>query len=237
MADKEVELPEIESLDTPFKKRVALSAALLVVFGGLLAYGASVAGEHEQLLSAQADAATIEASSGYGAAYSQVATLTAGDAEARALGQQAALARERATLTGSEAYANEAEAYDASARSLSDLAAADVDKTHFDDLNRETTDRLLAPREGALRADARRETAADWGAKSDRYVLGITLLGVALALLGLSLTLSSRTRRLVVRPGRADRAVRRRAERARGQPEADHHPGRGRCRRWRRATG
>ncbi len=200
MAAKEIELPEIESLDTPFKKRVALSAALLVLLGGLLAYGASLAGEHEQQLSAQADAATIKASSGYGAAYSQIATMTAGDAEARSLGQQAALSRELANLTGSAAYTSEAEAYEASARSLSDLAAADEDKTHFDDVNRESTDRLLAPREDALRADARRETAADWGAKSDRYVLGITLLGVALALLGLSLTLSSRTRLLVVVP-------------------------------------
>ena len=37
----DIELPEIESLDTPFKKRVAIAAALLVLVGGLLALGAS----------------------------------------------------------------------------------------------------------------------------------------------------------------------------------------------------
>ncbi|WP_028650969.1 tetratricopeptide repeat protein [Nocardioides halotolerans] len=197
---KDVEIPEIERLDTPFKKRVALSAALLVLLGGILAYGASLAGEHEQELSAQADAATITASAGFGSAYSEVATLIAGDAEARSLSQRAELARVHASLTGSDAYAHRAEAYAASAQALADLAAADEADSHYADVNREVTNRLLEPREDALRADARRETAADWGAKADRYVLGITLLGVALALLGLGLTLSSRTRKLVVVP-------------------------------------
>ena len=198
--EAEIELPEIESLDTPFKKRVAITAALLVLFGGLLAFGASVASEREQELSADAQSATITASAGYGAAYGEIATMTAGDTEYRSLGQRAELARELASLTGSDAYTQEAEAYDLSAQALADLAAPDQDESHFADVNREVTDRLLEPREEALRADARRETAADWGAKADRYVLGITLLGVALALLGLSLTLSSRTRILVVVP-------------------------------------
>lgn len=196
----EHEVPEIEPLDTPFKKRVAVTAALLVLFGGLLAFAASAAGEQGRELTARADAATITASSGYGAAYSTIATLSAGDAQARTLRQQAELARVDASLTGSTGYTHEAEAYDGAAQALEDLAAAPDDGSHFADVNREATRELLAPREDALRADARRETAAAWDAKSDRYVLGITLLGVALALLGLSLTLSSRIRRLVVVP-------------------------------------
>ena len=200
IAEAAIELPEIESLDTPFKKRVAVTAALLVLFGGLLAFGASLASEREQELSADAQAATITATAGYGAAYSEIATLTAGDSEVRSLGQRAELARVLATLTGSDSYTHEAAAYDVSARALADLAAPDEDESHFADVNREVTDRLLEPRKDALRADAKRETAAAWGARTDRYVLGITLLGVALALLGLSLTLSSKTRRLVVVP-------------------------------------
>jgi len=200
VAEAETELPEIDRLDTPFKKRIAISAALLVLFGGLLAFGASLAGEQEQELSAEAQTATITASTGYGAAYGEIATLTAGDAGARSLGQRAELARVLATLTGSDAYTHEADAYDVSAQALADLGAPDEDESHFADVNREVTDLLVEPREDALRADAQRETAAAWGSKADRYVLGITLLGVALALLGLSLTLSSRTRRLVVVP-------------------------------------
>lgn len=196
----EHEVPEIEALDTPFKKRVAVTAALLVLLGGLLAYGASLSSEKGQELSARADAATITASSGYGAAYSTIATLTSGDAQARTLRQQAELARVHATLTGDPGYTQEAKAYDAAAASLEDLGAPDQEESHYADVNRETTDELLKPRESALHADALRETASAWDAKSDRYVLGITLLGVALALLGLSLTLSSRTRRLVAVP-------------------------------------
>jgi tetratricopeptide (TPR) repeat protein len=200
VAEAEIEVPELDRLDTPFKKRVAITAALLVLFGGLLAFGASIASEREQELSADAQSATITASAGYGAAYSKITTLTGGDTQVRSLDQRAELARVEATLTGSDAYTQEAAAYDVSAQALADLAVPDQDESHFADVNRETTDRLLEPREDALRADAKRETAADWGAKSDRYVLGITLLGVALALLGLSLTLSSKTRRLVVVP-------------------------------------
>ena len=200
VAEAEIELPEMDRLDTPFKKRVAVTAALLVLFGGLLAFGASLASEREQELSADAQSETITASAGYGAAYSEITTLTGGDTEVRSLDQRAELARVEATLTGSDTYAHEAQAYDVSAQALADLAVKKQDESHFADVNREVTDRLLEPREDALRADAKRETAADWGAKSDRYVLGITLLGVALALLGLSLTLSSKTRRLVVAP-------------------------------------
>jgi tetratricopeptide (TPR) repeat protein len=196
----EIELPEIDSLDTPFKKRVAITAAFLVLLGGLLALAASLASEQEQKLSSDAQAATIKASSGYGAAYSEIATLTASDAEARSLRQRAELARVAATLTGWDAYAQEAAALDLSVQGIADLAAPDEDESHFDDVNRETMNRLLEPRQDALRADAKRETAAAWGTKADRYVLGITLLGVALALLGLSLTLPQRTRRLVVLP-------------------------------------
>ena len=196
----EIELPEIDTLDTPFKKRVAITAAFLVLLGGVLALGASLAGEREQQLSLEAQAATIKASSGYGAAYSEIATVAAGDAEARSLRQRAELARVAAALTGSDAYLQEADAFDVSVQGIADLAVPDEDETHFDDVNRENTNRLLEPREDALRADAKRETAAAWGTKADRYVLGITLLGVALALLGLSLTLAPRTRRIVVLP-------------------------------------
>ena len=196
----EIELPEIDTLDTPFKKRVAITAAFLVLVGGLLALGASLASEREQQLSLEAQAATIKASSGYGAAYSEIAAVAAGDADARSLRQRAELARVAATLTGSDAYLQEADALDVSVQGIADLAVPDEDESHFDDVNRENTNRLLEPREDALRADAKRETAAAWGTKADRYVLGITLLGVALALLGLSLTLPPRTRRIVVLP-------------------------------------
>jgi tetratricopeptide (TPR) repeat protein len=196
----EIELPEIDSLDTPFKKRVAITAAFLVLLGGLLALAASLASEREQQLSLEAQAATIRASSGYGEAYSEIATLTAGDAEARSLRQRAELARVAATLTGWDGYAQEADAFDLAVQGIADLAVPDEDESHFDDVNRETMDRLLEPRKDALRADAKRETAGAWGTKADRYILGITLLGVALALLGLSLTLPQRTRRLVVLP-------------------------------------
>lgn len=200
MPEPEIELPEIDRLDTPFKKRVAISAALLVLLGGLLAFGASRAAERERTLSADAQAASIRASAGYGRAFSEISTLSGGDAEARSLLQRAELARVWSHLTGSPAYSQEADALATSAQSIAGLTAPDEDSTHWADINREATALLLAPREDALRADAERESATAWGAKADRYVLGITLLAVALSLLGLSLTLAAGTRALVVVP-------------------------------------
>jgi tetratricopeptide (TPR) repeat protein len=200
VAEAEIELPEIERLDTPFKKRVAISAALLVLLGGLLALGASRASEKERTLSADAQAASIKASAGYGRAYSEISKLAGSDAEARSLRQRAELARVWSNLTGSPSYTREADALDRSAQALTDLTAPDEDASHWADVNREATARLVEPRENALRADAMRESATAWGAKADRYVLGITLLAVALSLLGLSLTLAAGTRGLVVLP-------------------------------------
>ena len=59
--EAQIEIPEIEALDTTFKKVIACSAALLVLFGSLLALAASRASEHEQDLSARAQQASITA--------------------------------------------------------------------------------------------------------------------------------------------------------------------------------
>jgi tetratricopeptide (TPR) repeat protein len=177
-----------------------MAAALLVLVGGLLAFAASGASDNEQSYSSRAQAASITASAGYGEAYSEIARVASSDAEARTLQLRAEAARAAGALTGSAAYDRDAESWDQSAQALGDLLAPDVEGSHFDDVNQVTSDLLVGPRVNALRADAQRETAAAWGTKADRYVLGITLLAVALSLLGLSLTVTEGTRRLLVFP-------------------------------------
>ena len=44
MPPTELPLPEIEEVDTPYKRRLALAVALLALFGGLVAFAASDAG-------------------------------------------------------------------------------------------------------------------------------------------------------------------------------------------------
>ncbi|MGW1345869.1 tetratricopeptide repeat protein [Kribbella sp. NPDC002412] len=198
--EAQIELPDIDVLDTPFKKAIACSAALLVLLGSLLALAASRAGEHERNLSAHAQETSITSLAQYGAAYVEISKLAAGDGEVRSLRQRAELARFASSLTGTDTYTTAAQLWDKSSLALADLAVQETGSTHFEDVNRQASDRLLEPRVTALRADAERETATAWGTKSDRYVLGITLLAVALSLLGLSLTLAPGTRNLVVVP-------------------------------------
>lgn len=198
--EAQIEIPEIEVLDTTFKKVLACSAAFLVLFGSLLALAASRAGEQEQRLSAQAQKGSITALAEYGAAFAEISELAGSDAEARSLRQRAELARGAAALTGLQAYTTAANAWDKSSEALEDVAVEETDAAHFDDVNREAVERLVKPRVTSLTADAQRETATAWGAKADRYILGITLLAVALSLLGLSLTLARRIRILVVVP-------------------------------------
>jgi hypothetical protein len=66
--EAQIEIPEIDAVDTPFKKVIAFSAALLVLIGSLLALAASRASDHEEDLSAQASKASITALADYGAA-------------------------------------------------------------------------------------------------------------------------------------------------------------------------
>lgn len=198
--EAQIEVPDIEVLDTPFKKVLACSAAFLVLFGSLLALAASRAGEHEQKLSAQAQEASITALAEYGAAFAEISELAGSDAEARSLRQRAEAARAASSLTGLAAYTAAANEWDKSSRALTDLAIKDTDAIHYDDVSRDAVERLYQPRVTSLRADAQRETATAWSAKADRYILGITLLAVALSLLGLSLTLARRIRILVLVP-------------------------------------
>ncbi len=198
--EAQIEIPEIDAVDTPFKKVIAFSAALLVLIGSLLALAASRASEHEEDLSARAHKASISALADYGAAYVEISKLTGSDAEARSLLQRAELARVASSLTGSDAYTTAAQSWDKSAQALANLAVEETGAAHWDDVNLKATERLAGPRVTALQADAQRETATAWGAKADRYVLGITLLAVALSLLGLSLTLAEGIRNLAVVP-------------------------------------
>ncbi len=198
--EAQIEIPEIEVLDTPFKKVLACSAAFLVLFGSLLALAASRASENERRLSAEAQQASITALAGYGAAFAEISELAGSDAEARSLRQRAESARAASSLTGLAAYTAAANEWDKSSQALTDLAIKDTDAIHYDDVSRDAVERLYQPRVTSLRADAQRETATAWGAKADRYILGITLLAVALSLLGLSLTLARRIRILVLVP-------------------------------------
>ncbi len=200
VAESEIEVPEIDVLDTPFKKLIAGSAALLVLLGGVLALGASRASEQEARLSAAAQAASLRAFAGYGEAQLEMSRVAGSDTEARSLRQRVAQARSAASLTGSPAYANDVEAWERSAKRLGDLAVEETGAAHYEDVAEAQLRLLLEPRVEALRADALRESATAWGGKADRYVLGITLLAVALSLLGLSLTLVEGTRRLVIVP-------------------------------------
>jgi tetratricopeptide (TPR) repeat protein len=204
--EAELELPEIEELDTPFKRWLALVAAALVLMGGVLALGASSASDHQQQLAAQAQELAITSSTAYGETFSKIAEVTGGDAEAHTLLQRSALARVDAALTGVPDYRTQAASWQQSARALADLDVPDdpaAQGSHAQALNAAAAQLLVEPRFDALRSDALRETAAGWGAKTDRYVLGITLLAVALSLFGLSLTVAEGVRRWLVGPAGA----------------------------------
>jgi tetratricopeptide (TPR) repeat protein len=203
MDQLEVELPEDDDVDAAFKRRIALLVAVIAFFGTIASFLASHASTEEAKKMREAQRASV-AAVGQGAGVA-ARTLTAGSGarEAEAVGRLASLARSRAFFNpgpDSAPLNEQAHLFEEAEGSLAGLSPLLSDAAYRDRGGRYAEVLDTGPNRLLLSQEADREAADAWGDREIGYVAVITFLAVALALLGLSVTIGGRARLLLVVP-------------------------------------
>lgn len=205
MAEVDLGAPEldVDEEHDGFRRVVAVLVVLITLFGAVIAYAQSVESNDEDVAArnAQRDAirglgAQVEASAGL-AADARIGS------SIDAVLQQQALAAAQVEAIGGEADRDaafaERERLAEVAAAVGDLTPIDPsdDATFFADAARRNADTDEARLSQSVEADR----ANDHGGKADAYVTILTVLAVALFLLGLSLTVKARNRYVLAAPG------------------------------------
>ncbi|HVE75722.1 MAG TPA: tetratricopeptide repeat protein [Actinomycetota bacterium] len=203
----EVDLLEEDELQDPFKRRIALLVVAITVFGSLVAYLQTHAGNKESQFDREAQISAIQGLS------AQVTTTaeTVHAYDIYTLGaeyeKRGSIARGRSRIRSTSGEAgvltSESEHWARVKTSITPLSPLLADEQY--NQNDETiflyySDRGVAADVAQLQQQAESEISGAWGSKSNSYVGVITLLAVALFLLGLSLTVAAPTRRFLVVP-------------------------------------
>lgn len=172
---------------------------LIALLGGVLGYLASDAGAREDRTMRDAQRAAIVAMSEQTTTEAEIAENRVNFGVANTLKHRHDLDAVRAELLERRA---ESEAVARWSRAYSQVQKTSVLATgkYVNRLDMLYADLYVDANRATLRQQAAQETASEWGDKKNVYVAGVTLLAVALTLLGLSLTVSPPTRRYLVWP-------------------------------------
>jgi hypothetical protein len=124
------------------------------------------------------------------------------------LRRRGAVAGIQAGLLGAARQQQLARHWDAAARQVSDSSILSVHGTYADNPVRLYADLAVGPDQASLRQQAAAETSASWASKRRLEIGIVTLVAVALTLLGLSLTVDEGVRRYLLWPaGSSSRAA------------------------------
>lgn len=197
--EPEVEAPEVDEVDTPFRRRMALAVAILALFGGVVLCASGIAGGKEESTGAQAQRQSVMAMSRYSAVGVQYNDDLQSYLGVSSLRHRSNIAQTWDDLLGMSAQSALAKSLDTAAGQVANTSALAAGK-YANQPALLLYDMETGPDLAVLRQQAADETAAGWG-KQRRLELGIvTLIAVALSLLGLSLTVSPEIRRYLVGP-------------------------------------
>jgi tetratricopeptide (TPR) repeat protein len=196
----ELELGDIDKLDTRFKRRLAACILLVTLLSSIVAYLAADAGAREDESAREAQRSAVAAMADDAGMYVDYYGALAVYAEAQPFAQRRRVDESRALLVPG-GYRGRAERWRAAGDSLGDLSPLLDPRRYLDEPERYLTDLYYRVNLASLRQSARRETADAWGAKSDRYTAILTVLAIVLSVLGLSATFGQRMWRPLVRPG------------------------------------
>jgi tetratricopeptide (TPR) repeat protein len=189
-----------DELASPFRRWVALGVTLVALLGGIVGYLASDAGARESATEREAEVASVAALSAQNGAAADAYEQFGDYVTALSLKRRHDIEVVGGQVLGQDAVPGTVQDWQAAGAKVADLtpllrpgAMADRPDLLWNQL-------FVAPNLAALRQQAAQQTAGSWGDKSNLYVGGVTLLAVAVTLLGLSLTVGTRVRRIFVWP-------------------------------------
>jgi tetratricopeptide (TPR) repeat protein len=198
--EPELSVPEVDEVDTAYKRRLAIAVAFIALFGGIVGFAASDAGargaeigREAQRSSVTALAAQNEAAIGYYESFGNYV-------EGSTLNRRRDIARVAADVLDDRAAAAEARAWGQAGGKVADVSKLLQEPRYAGRADLLFNELHTAPNLGMLRQQAAQETASAWGRKANLYIGLITLLAVALTMLGLSLTVGVGVRQLLVWP-------------------------------------
>lgn len=195
----ELEMPDIDELDSSFKRRLALAVALIALFGAIAGYAASDAGVRAAKTVRDAQRASVMALAAQDTAWAQFEESISNYVEVSTVKRRHDIEEVQAQLLGSTPLSSDAQYWAQAAQKLTDLSTLRQPGRDADRLD--LLSKLFeAPNRATLRQQADQQTASAWGNKVNLYLGVITLLAVALTLLGLSLTVGVDVRRFLVWP-------------------------------------
>jgi len=197
--EPELEVPEIEELDTAFRRTLALAVALLALFGGVVGFAAGDAGAREERLGADAQRASVIAMSRNSAMESEYYEMLQNSLDVSSLQRRGDIAQVRASL-GLRSQQDLARKWETAAGQLTDMSVLAGNGKYANNRGLLYADLYAGPDLAALRQQAADETSASWGQKRRLEIGIVTLVAVALTLLGLSLTVGREVRRYLIWP-------------------------------------
>ncbi|MDI1461344.1 hypothetical protein QEZ54_10225 [Catellatospora sp. KI3] len=187
-------------LDTVFKRRVAVSVALIALLGGLIGFAAADAGARQATVGREAQRSSVLALADQNSAQDAFYEDAANYMEVSTITRRGDIAEITAELLGDAKAAADAKTWRAAAAKVSDVSKVLTDPAYERRHDRLWDQLMEGPNAATLRQQAAQLHAGSWGDKSDLYVGVVTLLAVALTLLGLALTVAPGVRRYLIWP-------------------------------------
>jgi tetratricopeptide (TPR) repeat protein len=198
--EPELSVPDVDEVDTVYKRRLAIAVAFIALFGGIVGFAASDAGARGAEIGREAQRSSVTALAAQNEAAIAYYESFGNYVEGSMLNRRRDIARVAADLLGDRAAAAEARAWGQAGGKVADVSKLLQEPRYAGRADLLFYELQLPTNLGMLRQQAAQETASAWGTKSTLYIGLITLLAVALTMLGLSLTVGPGVRQLLVWP-------------------------------------
>lgn len=198
--EPELEIPDIDELDTPFKRRLALVVALIALLGGIVGYTASDAGIRAAKTVRDAQRASVMALAEQDTAAAQFAESFSNYVDVSTVQRRHDIDVVQAQLLGLTPRPGDAQSWAQVGQKLTDLSPLLQPGSYANRPDLLWSKLFEAPDLATLRQQSDQQTASAWGDKANLYLGVITSLAVALTLLGLSLTVGADVRRFLLWP-------------------------------------